>query len=121
MSEMRNMSEEYPRTGKHVGDFSYDDTGEVEPVLENEPHWVRMGDAEGWMNPRSDGSFELDPPDPNDERFTRGIDIGPRSVDMIPAGGIPVDIWQIPPDLENDPNPDFDVWRGAVYNPKRET
>ncbi len=131
------MSERYPndtdadpKTGKQVGEFDYDD-GNVEPVLERQPYWVRIGQGkdviEGWMDPDHDGSFELNPTDPNDETSVSKRDIGPKNAAATPDE-IPMEVFNPPGDVdengndieltEEQQNPD-NWWDPAIYRPKR--
>lgn len=112
------------RTGKEVGDFDYE--SDQEPALENQPYWVRIGDMEGWMTPRGDGSFEFDPIDPEDELQTLGADYGPKDAASTPDE-IPIQVFNPVGDIDENGNErDYteddgdadDWWEGAVYRPR---
>ena len=121
-----NDTEADPRTGKQVGEFDYGD-GNVEPVLERQPYWVRIGDMEGRMDPDSDGSFEFNPVDPNDETNMSGKDYGPKNAAVTPDE-IPLQVFNPIGDIDENGNEreyteeDGDVddwWDDAIYRPRR--
>ena len=125
MSERYPSTEDDPRTGKQVGEFDYGG-GDVEPVLERQPYWVRIGDMEGWMDPDHDGSFEFNPVDPNDDTRMSGKDYGPKNAAATPDE-IPLKVHNMPGDYDEDGNEvglpeDFEsdkYWDDAVYRAKR--
>lgn len=112
MAEMFDGIEDL-RTGKQVGELDYG-ANDIEPVLERQPFWGRIGDMEGWIDPRGDGSFELRPVDRTDQRFTEDSDYGPKDASVTPDE-IPMQVWDWPGDDANE----ADGWSDAIYRPKR--
>lgn len=65
------------------------------------------------MNPRSDGSFALNPRDADDGLSASDRDIGPPTIEALPDD-IQVRVYD-----RYDGDTDTDVWRDATYRPTR--